>query len=611
MKRSSIAFAMFCLFAVSALAQSNNGWQLVRADYGSGNSWVDVTTRVRSLIQNNALNFTVSGATLVSDSQPRRNRSLRLQLKSANGQAKQVTYRDNQRVNLPISYASVRSTLRVLTATYGSGNRTFDETNRLNSQVRGNQLNLQVNTPSMGGDPAPNQSKTLNLEYSFNGQRQQALVREGDVLRLPYSNTVNGALLINRATYGSQNRRTDVTDRLNSQVQGNQLNLQVNNDTMGGDPDRGADKSLNVEYTLNGRSEQTTVREGDTLRLAYNFATSNLLRINQASYGSSYGTSDVTARLASQIQSDQINMQVNNSTMGGDPSPGQSKMLTVQYAYNGQSSQVIVNEGQMLGLPYNSNARTNTSGLLQRVRCDSTQASGYARQYCPANTQGGVRLNRTYDGSQCVQGSTWGYDKGGVWVDQGCSADFDLQATGRSEITSSSATIFNGTELSVRTNELIDSNTASPGQTYSAQIATDILDSSGAVTIPRGSDARLVIRSSSGGNVNSSSDLILDVDSLTIGGRTYQVSTGDLAQKGGQGIGANQKTAVMVGGGAAIGSIIGAIMGGGKGAAIGAAVGAGAGAGTEILTKGKQVKIPAETLLSFKLDQDLQLRATR
>jgi hypothetical protein len=62
---------------------------------------------------------------------------------------------------------------------------------------------------------------------------------------------------------------------------------------------------------------------------------------------------------------------------------------------------------------------------------------------------------------------------------------------------------------------------------------------------------------------------VLDVDSLTIGGRRYQVSTADLAEKGGQGIGANQQAAVMVGGGAAIGSIIGAIMGGGKGAAIG------------------------------------------
>src|ERR1041385_40454 len=115
---------MFCLCAISALAQSNNGWQIVRADYGSGNTWADVTDRVRSLVQNTTLNFTVSGATLVSDQHTRRNRSLRLQLKDARGQTKQVTYRDNQQVTLAIFKATKRSTLHVTMATYGSGNRT-------------------------------------------------------------------------------------------------------------------------------------------------------------------------------------------------------------------------------------------------------------------------------------------------------------------------------------------------------------------------------------------------------------------------------------------------------------------------------------------------------
>jgi hypothetical protein len=65
----------------------------------------------------------------------------------------------------------------------------------------------------------------------------------------------------------------------------------------------------------------------------------------------------------------------------------------------------------------------------------------------------------------------------------------------------------------------------------------------------------------------------------------------------------------MVGGGAVLGTLIGAIAGGGKGAAIGAAAGAGAGAGTQILTRGKSVKVPAETTLRFKLDQPLRLQA--
>ena len=52
----------------------------------------------------------------------------------------------------------------------------------------------------------------------------------------------------------------------------------------------------------------------------------------------------------------------------------------------------------------------------------------------------------------------------------------------------------------------------------------------------------------------------------------------------------------------------GGIAGGGKGAAIGAGVGAAGGAGVEVLTKGKQVKVPAETILNFRLDTDLRLQ---
>ena len=79
----------------------------------------------------------------------------------------------------------------------------------------------------------------------------------------------------------------------------------------------------------------------------------------------------------------------------------------------------------------------------------------------------------------------------------------------------------------------------------------------------------------------------------------------------GSGIGANKKTGEYVGGGALLGAIIGAVAGGGKGAAIGAGVGAAAGAGGVILTKGSQVKVPVETVLNFKLDQDLQLQAVQ
>jgi len=164
-----------------------------------------------------------------------------------------------------------------------------------------------------------------------------------------------------------------------------------------------------------------------------------------------------------------------------------------------------------------------------------------------------------------------------------------------------------GTEIVVLTNQNIDSKTATEGQVFSADVAESIMDSSGQVVIPKGSPAELVIRKVSAGNVTGGSELSLDLQSVKVGSHRYIVSSQDMQQQGTQGIGANKRTATMVGGGAALGTLIGAVAGGGKGAAVGALAGAAAGTGAEVLTKGKAVQVPAESKLRFKLDQPLRL----
>jgi hypothetical protein len=166
-----------------------------------------------------------------------------------------------------------------------------------------------------------------------------------------------------------------------------------------------------------------------------------------------------------------------------------------------------------------------------------------------------------------------------------------------------------GTEIAVLSSQTIDSSTSSAGQIFPADVAENVMDAAGRVVIPKGSLAELVLRSASGGGVTSNAELALDLQSVKVGSRRYVVNTADLEQKAQGGVGANKRTAEMVGGGAVLGTLIGAIAGGGKGAAIGAAAGAGAGAGTQILTRGKSVKVPAETTLRFKLDQPLRLQA--
>jgi len=165
-----------------------------------------------------------------------------------------------------------------------------------------------------------------------------------------------------------------------------------------------------------------------------------------------------------------------------------------------------------------------------------------------------------------------------------------------------------GTEIAVLKNQAIDSKTATSGQTFSADVANNVTDSNGGVVIPKGSPAELVLRQVSGGGVTGTSQLTLDLQSVKVGDHRYMVNTQTVEQKGSEGIGANKRTAEMVGGGAALGTLIGAIAGQGKGAAIGAVAGAAAGAGTQILTRGKTVSVPAETTLRFKLDQPLQLQ---
>lgn len=171
------------------------------------------------------------------------------------------------------------------------------------------------------------------------------------------------------------------------------------------------------------------------------------------------------------------------------------------------------------------------------------------------------------------------------------------------------ATIPAGTEIAVMTNQNIESANANPGQVYSADIANNITDTNGNVVVPKGSPAELVLRDVNGGGVGGTRDMAVDLQSIKVGDRRYMVESNTVEEKGREGLGANKRTAEYVGGGTVLGTLIGAAAGGGKGAAIGAVSGAAAGAGTQVLTRGKAVRIPAETTMRFRLEQPLRLNA--
>lgn len=164
-----------------------------------------------------------------------------------------------------------------------------------------------------------------------------------------------------------------------------------------------------------------------------------------------------------------------------------------------------------------------------------------------------------------------------------------------------------GTELGVRTDETIDSERTTPGQLFSATITSGVLDSQIAVAIPLGSPAELVVRNITGGGAVHSPELALDLFSVTVNGKQYRVVTTNVDYSGRKGVGANRRTAEFGGGGAGIGALMGALFGGGKGAAIGAGTGAAGGLITQLFTRGKKIKVPAETELTFRLERTLVL----
>jgi len=159
-------------------------------------------------------------------------------------------------------------------------------------------------------------------------------------------------------------------------------------------------------------------------------------------------------------------------------------------------------------------------------------------------------------------------------------------------------TIPDGTVVSVRTIDSIDSSENSVGQRFRASLDAPIVVGD-SVVVPKGLNVYLkLVDASSAGKFKGRSELTVSLDSFTYQSRTYQVASSDVQEKGAS---RGKRSAEVIGGGAVLGAIIGGIAGGGKGAAIGAAAGGGAGTAVQALTHGQKVKIPSETKLDFTL----------
>jgi hypothetical protein len=161
-----------------------------------------------------------------------------------------------------------------------------------------------------------------------------------------------------------------------------------------------------------------------------------------------------------------------------------------------------------------------------------------------------------------------------------------------------------GTTVEIQTVDPIDSTKAQPGDEYQATLAQP-LTWNGRVVVPAGANVYLrLVAAQESGQYKGRSELQLQLARLEFQGAQYQMNSSTYTVAG---TSRGKNTAEKVGGGAILGAIIGAIAGGGKGAVIGGAAGAGAGGVVQGVTKAKQVRIPSETKLDFKLEKTLKI----
>lgn len=161
-----------------------------------------------------------------------------------------------------------------------------------------------------------------------------------------------------------------------------------------------------------------------------------------------------------------------------------------------------------------------------------------------------------------------------------------------------------GTVVTVRTGQSLSSKTSQAGETFVATV-TEPVSADGQVVIPDGAKAvGMVVDAHPLGRFKGGAMLRIRLSSIEINGQNVPVDSSSVSRSE---KGKGKRTATLIGGGAGLGAIIGGVAGGGKGALIGALAGGGAGTAGSAFTGNKDIVIPAEYALSFKLLKSVEV----
>ncbi len=161
------------------------------------------------------------------------------------------------------------------------------------------------------------------------------------------------------------------------------------------------------------------------------------------------------------------------------------------------------------------------------------------------------------------------------------------------------------TIISVVLDQSVGSKISTPGQAFSATVQSPI-EVDGRLAIPKGARASGLVKDAKpAGRFKGGAVLSLTLTSVTVKNEDYNIQTTAPSETS---KGKGKRTATIVGGGAGGGALIGGLAGGGKGALIGGLIGAAAGTGGAGLTGNRDIVLAAETPLTFKLTEDLEIK---
>jgi hypothetical protein len=247
-----------------------------------------------------------------------------------------------------------------------------------------------------------------------------------------------------------------------------------------------------------------------------------------------------------------------------------------------------------------------TGQVQQVISTDSHGNTVTATVQPPAPGQSGQVVTTTVTPPVVANGNGAQNDAATQAAAQGAGTAPAPPANGNPIIRPADVNVPAGTNLAIRINQRISVKTSQSGDRFDGEFVEPVVADNGRVIVPKGTPVGgIVDYSHERGHFKGRSLLELRLTSMTLNGTSYPLQTHDLARgKKGKG----KRSAALIGGGAGLGMLIGGVASGGTGLLIGGLAGGGAGTAIGGLTGNRDVVIPSESIVHFKLSDNLMLQ---